>query len=211
MGDQMERYYRTASIVVWVLVALVCIGYSLILVNPQGKLVLFAAATPPGTGAVSQRPGQPSTAGLTRPPGRTGTATHSATLTRTAPSPRPPVAFFYRPVLQSCAHAQGIVIKGTVWIGTDPQEGVRVRVSTQPNRAAVVAEDATQVRPDGSLTYQIVLKRSGSFGPEPATWFVWTADANGDPSSDPGFSVRTNNLPPDNPSACWSPLVDFAH
>ncbi len=89
--------------------------------------------------------------------------------------------------------------------------GRGVRVSTGPDVGSVVAEASTGPQPDGSVTYTIVLKQSGSFGPQPANWYVWTADGNGNPTSNPGFRVTTNNLNENDGNSCWFVNLDFAH
>ncbi len=185
------------------------------------------------TSAVTPLPTQTSTSPPVPTSTCTGTPGPSATLRQSTPTPtlRPPTAtprpptstplpptalpissqYYYRPVLQGCVHSGGTYIKGTVWIGQTPQSDVRVRVSTGPEAGSVVAEAITAPQSDGTWTYTIVLKAIGSFGATPAAWYVWTADANGKPTSDPNFTVTTNNLNPSDPNACWFVTLDFAH
>lgn len=52
-----------------------------------------------------------------------------------------------------------------------------------------------------------------SDGPRPGTFFVWIADGNGNPLSDPNAGrVTTNAITnPDDPASCWWAIMNFVH
>jgi len=104
-----------------------------------------------------------------------------------------------------CEHSGGTYIKGKVTSGGQPQDGIRVRYATDPDVATIVEEQFTR----NGGEYAFTLKAIGSFGSQPAVWYVWIVDAAGTPISDPYFHFSTNNYPPGDPSACWLATVDF--
>ncbi len=202
-----EQVYRIATFAVVIATAFLCLLFLLIFVNPQFPLnplkprpPALAVITPT---AASVAPTQVSV----DPPATAVTATRPPVFSPT----RTLSPHFFQPVLQGCSTAEGTGILGTVWIGAEPQEDVRVRVAASADPQTVIARDTTRPRPDGTITFHIVLKARGSFGASPATWYVWTADEEGKPTSDPNFHVTTNNLPKGDRGSCWFVNVDFAH
>lgn len=162
---------------------------------------------PSSTAALTTTPtSAPSNTPTLRPATRTATLI-PATPTLLAPTPLP-APYPYKTILQSCTHSGGTQIKGTVTSGGQPQVGVRVRVTTDPN-GGFVEEQLTRSQSDGSASFAFVLKAIGAFE-TPATWYVWIVDATGSPGSDPNFSVQTNGYPESNPMACWLAIVNFA-
>lgn len=236
MDNTSEDTYQIATLVVIVLTALVVIAYLLIFINPRIALnplkpplpvtptVAVAALpalpptwtpTPTDTATTTPTPTSTSTPTFTATPTNAPTAIPSATPrppTRT-PAPAPPAPpgpqYAYRAVLQSCTHSGGTFIKGKVTSGGQPDEGVRVRVGTSPDPAAVIEEQIAHNQGDGNASYAFTLRTLGAFD-TPSIWYVWVIDGVGNPASDPNFHVTTNNLPADDPAACWLAIVDFA-
>ena len=89
--------------------------------------------------------------------------------------------------------------------GGQPQNGIRVRYATSPDVATVIEEQFTR----GAGEYSFTLKAIGSFGSQPAVWYVWVIDGAGNPLSDPNFHYSTNNYPASDARACWLAVVDF--
>ncbi len=205
MGNNRASFWRVATLGILSATAFVCVSFLLIFIDPQIALNPLKPSRPTGTLVAQPIMAVPTFIFTAAPsPSWTAAPTPSPLPTRTDST------YFYQPVLQQCRHGEGIAIAGTVWIGTDPQEDVRVRVSGSSDKT-VVAQDATHPQSDGSITYHIVLKANGSFGSSPATWYVWTADADGNPTSNPDFHITTNNLAANDGRACWYVTLDFAH
>ncbi len=236
MQNTSEDTFQIATLVVIVLTALVVIAYLLIFINPRIALnpfkppvpvtptIALAALpalpptwtpTPTDTATPTLTPTPTSTPTLTATPTNPPTAIPSATPrppTRTPAAAAPPTAipspYSYRAVLQSCSHSGGTFIKGKVTSGGQPDEGVRVRVATSPDPAAVIEEQIAHNAGDGNASYAFTLRTLGAFD-TPSIWYVWVIDGVGNPASDPNFHVTTNNLPADDPSSCWLAIVDF--
>ncbi len=237
MDNEQEEIFQIATLIVVVATALVCMCYFLIFLNPQIALNPFkppratptlvaglpATWTPTITGTPTSTPTVTFTPIPTDTPLPTTTFTPTKRPTATrrpataVPLPQPtPIRIVnqypYRPVLQKCEHSGGTFVKGTVWIGSQPQFDVHVRISWTPNGSSVASDAITGSRADGSTSYTFVLKENGSFGPTPATWFVWIIDNNGNPVSDPSAGrIVTNNLPAENGGSCWLAVMDFVH
>ncbi len=232
MQNVSEEFFQIATLVVVVMTALVVFAYLLIFINPHAALnplkpptdTPVPVATLPSTWTPT--PSNTPTVTLTPTPTTTPTLTPTdtptlapatATLTRrpapartpVASGPRPtatPSAYVYQAFLSSCEHSSTTQIKGKVTKGGQPQEGIRVRIATNADVATVVDEQLTRHQPDGSAAYNFVL---AALGPMPGSWYIWVADANGNPASDPNFHIQTNNLPADNALSCWVANVDF--
>jgi hypothetical protein len=237
MQSGSEERYQIATLVISTLTVLVAIFYLIIFLNPRVAFNPFKPPLPSVTAIAALSgivPTWTPTMESTPTPASTPTSFATATLViqpqptltpTSTPTPRPPTrtpaptsvasptvvpsGYPYRAVL-NCSHSGGTQIKGTVTSGGSPQEGVRVRVATSPDPAAVIegGEQFTRLQPDGSAGYAFVLKPIGAFD-SPATWFVWIIDGTGAPISDPNFHFQTNNYTRDNPEACWLAIVDF--
>ncbi len=181
--------------------------------------------TPTSTGTPTSTPTITSTPLPTNTPTNTpvpATATPLPTATRRIPTatrrpPTPPPApaspYVYNVVRQGCSHAGGTFIEGTVWgsSGGNPQAGMRVALSSGPGPGRgdiYYVTSGQQGRSDGYYLHVI-----NANGAAPGTYYVWVADANGNPLSDPNQAqVITNNIRNgDDPAACWRAVVDFVH
>lgn len=154
------------------------------------------------------------TAAPTQPP---ATSTKPPTPRPTTPKP-PPTAT--KPVViqptvspyefhvnsPSCAHSGLTYIKGTVYLNRlDPsQRYVGAIVALGPPDGSVIYE---RVKTDDYGEYTFVLSQPGQA--RPGTWGLWLVTPSGERKSDIGGPIVTNNLPADNPNACWAGTVDF--
>lgn len=233
MRDGSDDAYQIATLVVATLTVVAAIAMVMIFINPRVAFnpfkppiiptpIAIALPTLPPTWTPTATSTQTSTPTIAPTLTSTPTLTPSPTSTAfpTAPSPtrgptRTPVAtsqpptpipspYTYKPTI-SCSHSGGTYIKGTVTNGGQPQDGIRVRVATSPDPAAVVEETFAR----GASGYSFMLKAIGSFGSQPAVWYVWIVDGTGTALSDPNFHFSTNNYPPDDARACWLAVVDF--
>lgn len=238
MRDGSDDAYQIATLVVATLTVVAAIAIVTIFINPRVAFNPFKPPIIPTPIAIALPTLPPTwtptaTSTQTTTPIATATsvmATATATSTfipsatstvfPTAPSPtrgptrtpvpvsQPPTPipspYTYKPVI-NCSHSGGTYLKGTVLNGGQPQDGIRVRYATSPDPATVVEEAFVR----GAAGYSFVLKAIGSFGAEPAVWYVWIIDGAGKALSDPNFHFSTNNYPPDDARACWLAVVDF--
>lgn len=222
--------FQVPTLVVAGLILVICMCYLLIFVNPQvafnpfkppiptatlaAALVLpptwtpTATTTPTETFTPSLTPSPTATSTVTRSPTSTSAATRTRTLT---PIPPPPSLspFIYQTHIQSCQHAGGTFIEGTVYrtAAGDPESGARVAMSSAPSGAEVFIEPTGKSRSSGY--YLHVLNGNG---PRPGTYYVWVVDGGGNALSDPyAGRITTNALGPDTPGSCWRAAVDFVH
>ncbi|MGB8648647.1 MAG: hypothetical protein WCF84_25645 [Anaerolineae bacterium] len=107
---------------------------------------------------------------------------------------------------QGCDFGSQTGVLGTVWAnsaGTGTLSGIRIRVSSSPGGAGVIADAIT----NSVGTYRLVLKASGA---RPGTWYVWVVGSDGKPASPPAAGkFQTNNRPSSDTSACWIQTMDF--
>ncbi len=235
MQNGSEDGYQIATLVVVVLTVLVVIAYLLIFINPRVALnplkpPLDATPTVAIAAVRTLPPTWTSTATETSTstplPTSTSTSTPTFTSVPTNVPPPPPTAtlapptrapaavaptpiplpYSFRPVLESCTHSGSAVIKGRVISGGGPTDGAHVRLATSSDPASVQEEQVVKYDATGSTTFAFIIPppESGSF-----PWHVWVVDADGNALSDPNFQVSINNLPADNPDACWLAVVDF--
>lgn len=232
-----EEFYQIATLVVVVVTVLICMCYLLIFVNPQIALNPFKpSTTTPTFVAVGLQPTwtttPTSTSTPTLRPTLTPTATPTALPTNTptntpfiptraptrrpptrvpAPPPAPTSTFVYNTVRQGCYHAGGTFIEGTVWNAGNPQGGIRVAMGSGPGPTfggVYYLTTGNQGKSDGY--YDFTIRDNGA---SPGNYYVWVADGNGNPLSDPNAGrITTNNIRNgDDPNACWRGVVDFVH
>ncbi|MDE3091224.1 MAG: hypothetical protein KGJ80_17790 [Chloroflexota bacterium] len=232
MQNTSEDGYQIATLVVVVLIVLVTISYLLVFINPRIAFNPFKpplAVTP--TVAIAALPALPPTWTPEPTDTTTPTATPTSTATPTltpAPtnpptvsptaSPRPtrtpapipptliPLAYTFRPVLQSCTHSGSTVIKGKVTSGGGPVDGVHVRLATSPDPATVQEEQTVRRDANGDTVYAFIIPPpgTGSF-----QWHIWVVDSEGTALSDPNYPISINTLPASDPQSCWLAIVDF--
>lgn len=150
----------------------------------------------------------PPTATATRP---TPTRTRRPP-TATLPPPTPvPSPYTYRTVVQSCKHSGGTFIEGTVYRTSagEPEAGIRVALGSGPGPGTGDIYYVTSGTQGRSAGYYVHVIRAN--GAAPGNYYVWVADSNGNPLSDPNAGrVTTNSISnPDDPAACWLAVVDF--
>ncbi len=234
MQTSAEESFQVATLVVVVLIALVCMGFLLIFVNPQvalnplkpplptATLLLLSALpptwtpTPTDTPTLTPSPTPTDTPTLT--PTSTNTPTNTPTLTPTRrPTPRPPappaptaspwVYFVVPDARGSCQHSGGTFIEGYVTNPNGEEAGTLVNLGTAPGSGIVQTITTGSDRSPGYFTF--VLNANGA---RPGTWYLWISDANGKVLSDPNTGRVTTNAirNSDDPSACWQAFIDFA-
>ncbi len=158
-------------------------------------------------------------------PTDTFTPAPSATATKKPATPRPPTAkpptavppppaapqptvspYEFHANPPSCTHSGLTFIKGTVYLDkNDPNSKyVGAVVALGPPDGGTVYE---MIKTDDYGEYTFVL--SGQGQARPGSWAVWLVTPAGQRKSDIGGPIVTNNLPADNPSACWAGGVDF--
>ncbi len=237
-----EEFYQIATLVVVVVTVLVCMCYLLIFLNPQIALNPFKPSTvTPTFVAIGLQPTWTPTATFTPVPTNTPTVTPSVTPTSVAtntppptpipptraptrprptrtpgPPPAPPApvsTFAYNTQRQGCFHAGGTFIEGTVWSssGGSPQAGVRVAMGSGPGPTyggVYYQTTGNQGKSDGY--YVFVIRENGA---APGNYWLWVADGNGTPLSDPNAGkITTNDIRSgDDPNSCWRGVVDFVH
>ncbi|MDE3091225.1 MAG: hypothetical protein KGJ80_17795 [Chloroflexota bacterium] len=227
---QNEEGFQIATLVVVVLIALACMSFSLVFVNPQVAFnplkpplpmpTLLLAGLPPTwtptpTDTLTPTPTNTptSTPTLTPTPTNTPTNTPIATPTRTraprtnTPKPPPPSPFTYTVFRRGCQHSGGTFIEGYVTFPGGEESGVRVRLGSGPGGNEIQTLTTGSDRSPGYYTF--ILSANGA---RPGTWYVWIVDASGRPLSDPNAGrVETNAIRNgDDPNSCWQALIDFA-
>lgn len=234
MQNIREETFQIATLVVVVLTVLVCMAYILIFLNPQVALnpfrprlptptvvlaALQATWTPTRTSTPTETPLPTLTPLATLTPLPTITPSPTRTSTRRPPTriPRPTVPpvptsppYAYRTVYQSCQHAGGTYIEGTVYASSFgvPQAGVRVAMSSGPGPGRAETFYLTSGQQGRSAGYYIFTLAGN--GPAPGTYYVWVDNGNGGALSDPfAGRVNTNRSGPDDTGACWRAVVDF--
>lgn len=233
MQDTSESGFQLPTLIVVILIALVCMCYLLIFVNPQVALNPFKPPTgvptsvgrilpPTWTPTATRTPSPTPTSTLTPTPTMTPSPTSPATATRRLPTrtPRPtsppataPSPYTYYPVFQSCKHSGSTFIEGTVYRNSagEPESGVRVALSSGPGPGTAEVFYVTSGTQGKSAGYYVHILNAT--GPRPGTFYVWVADSNGNALSDPNLGrVTTNAITnPDDPTSCWWAIMDFVH
>lgn len=123
------------------------------------------------------------------------------------PTPTPAPAFYYRAVVQSCLPNAGITyIQGTVYEGTTPQTGKRVRLSWIPDDANPPVPDYVTGTDPTRPIYTFILDPQK---PREGNWYIWVVDATGKRISELA-NVRTT-ASASGAGACQQAIVDFVH
>ncbi|MBI5033284.1 MAG: hypothetical protein HZB51_22420 [Chloroflexi bacterium] len=146
----------------------------------------------------------PTKAPTARPPtARPATAAPKPTAVKLAPTVS---AYEFHANPPTCTHSGKTFIKGTVYLDkNDPsQRYVGAIVALGSPDGSIIYVDPVKTNDYGEYTF--ILSDEGS---RPGTWGVWLVDPAHKRKSDVGGPITTNNLGPDNPSACWAAGVDF--
>ncbi len=234
--DERQEIFQIATLIVVVITALVCMCYVLVFINPQIALNPLKPATevptavaglpatwtpvPTSTATPTNTPTRTPTLTLTPVPTNTPTNTPIPSPTRRLPTrtPRPPAppppvssGYAYNVVSQGCFHAGGTFIEGTVWgsSGGSPQAGIRIAMGSGPGPGTGDVYYVTSGTAGKSDGYYVHVINGG--GASPGNYYVWVADASGNPLSNPSAGhVTTNNIRNgDDPAACWRAVMDF--
>ncbi len=106
----------------------------------------------------------------------------------------------------TCTHSGLTYLKGTVYLDkNDPsQRYYRAIVALGPPDGSTIY---ATVLTDGMGEYTFVLGDTGKA--VPGNWGLWLVTPSMVRKSDIGGPINTNNLGPDNSSACWAGGVDF--
>ncbi len=213
MQDAIEERFQILTLVIVVVTVLVVMFYMMIFINPQVSLNPLKPPTPTLPPAPTLQPTWTPTATNTPTNTPISTNTPIPTATRRLPTrtPRPPTPipspYIYRVFQQGCQHSGGTFIEGYVTNGSGEEAGTRVQLGLAPG-SNVVQTLITGVGQSSPGHYTFVLRSQGA---APGTYYVWIADANGKPLSDPNAGrVTTNNNPNgDDPLSCWQAKVSF--
>lgn len=150
----------------------------------------------------------PTTTPTTKTPtAKPPTARPSTAAPKPTNAPQPTVsAYEFHANPATCVHSGKTYIKGTVYLNrNDPsQRYVGAIVALGASNGSTIYIDPVKTDYNGEYTF--ILSDQGS---RPGTWGIWLVDPSYKRKSDIGGPITTNDLPSENPAACWAGSVDF--